>query len=96
MPIVEMQTARAKDLRREVELPAPVFDNRPAKKIARPGVHFTGHLLGNLMEQGIADNGQLQVPLVVQGHRVHLPHGVFAIEHPAIGPGKQGVSHVTD
>jgi hypothetical protein len=38
--------------------------------------------------------GRLQRALVVQRHRLHLPEGVLAVEHPAVGAGEQGVGHV--
>ena len=42
--VVEMQTARPKDLGREVELLRPVVDNRAPEETLRPMVHFSPRL----------------------------------------------------
>ena len=77
--------SRAKDLGREVELRLPVVDDLPAVEIECPGVHLLGNLGGYLKKHGIPMNGQLEVPLIVQRHRVDLTEGIFPVEHPAVG-----------
>jgi len=83
--VVQMQPARAKDLGREVELLfQSLMMGRPEKTL-RPLVHLARHLFGNLREQGIALDGQLEVALVVQRHGRELAQRVLAIEHPTVG-----------
>ena len=89
-----MQTAGAEDLRREFELDPPVGDDLTPEEAARPTVHLAGDLLGDREKQRISGDGQLQVALVVERHRRHLPEGVLAVEHPAVGAGEQRVGDV--
>ena len=96
VPIVEVQPARAKQLRGEVELSRPVVDGRPAKEAARPLIHFCGDLFGNGKKHGISMDRQPQVPLIVERHRRDLAERVFAVEHPPVGAGEQCVGDVAD
>ena len=92
--IVEMQSARAKDLGREIELLPPVGDDRLAEEARRPLVHLRRDLLGHRHEPRIAMDRQLQVALVVERHRRHLAERVLAVEHPAVGAAQQRVGDV--
>ena len=96
VPVVEMKAARAEYLRGEVELRPPIANDRPLQHLARPLIHLGGNLLGHLQENLIPLNGQAEVSLVVQRHRAHLPEGVFAVEHPAVGAGEQRVGDVAN
>src|SRR5262249_19738234 len=66
VPVVEVQPARTEDLRREVELRAPVGDGGPTEEALRPRVHLARDVFGDLHEQRTAADRQLQVPLVVE------------------------------
>ena len=94
--VVEMETARAEDHGREVELRAPVVDDAAAEERLRPRVHLDRHRFGGRQEHGVAVDGQFQVALVVQRHRGQLAERVLAVEHPAIGAREQRVRDVTD
>ena len=48
--VVEVQTARAEDLGREVELPPPVGDDGAPEKALRPLVHLAGDFFGDAQE----------------------------------------------
>ena len=48
------------------------------------------------MVEGALIHSQAQVALVIQGHTLGLAQRVLAVEHPAVGAGKQGVSDVAD
>ena len=90
------KAARAEDLGREIELRAPVRDDRAAEESGRPLVHLRGNLLGRAHEDIVAMDGELEVPLVVERHRRQLSQGVFAVEHPAVGARQQRVGDVAD
>ena len=47
VPIVEMQAARAENLRREIELTLPVGNRLPAEEPFGPLVHLAGDILGD-------------------------------------------------
>ncbi len=96
VPVVEVQAARAEDLRREVELLLPVVDDRAAEEALRPRVHLARDLLGDRQEHRVAMDGQLQVALVVERHRRDLAERILAVEHPAVGAGQQRVGDVAD
>ena len=59
--VVEVQPAGAEDLGREVELLAPVVDDRPAEESPRPSVHLGGDLLGDLEEHGVRSMASLRL-----------------------------------
>ena len=96
VPIVEMQAARAEDLRREVELRLPVVDGGTPQEALRPAVHLCGHVFGHVHEHRVAVDRELEIALVVQRHRGDLAEGVFAVEHPAVGARQQRVGDVAD
>jgi hypothetical protein len=96
LPVVEVEAARAEDLRREVELGGPVVDDRPPEELARPLVHLRGHSLGDAQKDRVTMDGELQIALVVQRHRRHLAQCVLAVEHPAVRAGQQRVRDVAD
>ena len=45
--VIEVESARAEDPRREFELSGPVFDGPAAEERLRPGVHLARDLLGD-------------------------------------------------
>ncbi len=96
VPVVEVQPAGAEDPGREVELPPPVVDDRAPEEAPCPRVHLARHLLGHPQEERVPGDGELEVALVVEGHRGDLAERVLAIEHPAVRAGEQGVGHVAD
>ena len=96
VPVIQVQAPAAEDDGGEVQLLTPVGDDGPPEEALGPGVHLPGHLLGDLQEERIPVDGQLEVAVVVQGHGVHLAQGVLAVEHPAVGAGEQRVGHVAD
>ena len=69
--------------------------SRP-KKPRGPGVHLRRDRLGDAQERLVAAEGDLEVAQVVERHRVDLAERILAVEHPAVGPGEQGVGHVAD
>ena len=95
--VVEMQAARAEDLGREVELLLPVAESigRPKNRCAHWFIS-PATSLGDVQEQRIAMDRQLQVALVVERHRRQLAERVLAVEHPAVGAGQQRVGDVAD
>ena len=94
VPVVEVQSAGAEDLRGEVELLPPVGDDLAPEEPRRPGVHLSGNLLGDLEEDRVAVDGQFQVALVVERHRRDLAERILAVEHPAVGAREQRVGDV--
>ena len=66
------------------------------KNSSRPLVHLAGDRLGRPQEDRVAGDGELQVALVVERHRLDLAQGVLAVEHPAVGAREQGVGDVAD
>jgi len=68
MAIVQMEAARAKDLGCEIELLSPIVNDGPAEESLRSGVHFDGDVFGDLHEDGIAIDGEFEVPLIVERH----------------------------
>src|SRR3954468_3185261 len=91
-----MKAARSEDPGREIELPAPIIDDRTPEEAPRPPVHLTSDLLGDSQEYRIAREGQLQVALVVERHRRHLAERVLAVEHPAVRAGEERIRDVAD
>ena len=96
MAVVQVQAARAEDPGGEVQLTAPVGDDLAAEEALRPSVHLPGHLLRRLQEHFIAGERQLQVPLVVERHRLDLTQRVLAVEHPTVGARQQSVGDVAN
>ena len=94
--VVQVQAARPEDRGGEVELRAPVVDDRPLQEPLRPGVHLSRDPFGGGQELRRPRDAHAQVALVVQRHGRHLPQGVLAVEHPAVGAGQQGVGDVAD
>ena len=74
----------------------PVRDDRSLEELLAPPVHLGGYLLGNLHENRIAIDRELQIAVVVEGHRSDLAQGIFAVEHPAVGTGQQCIRHIAD
>ena len=97
MTVVEMEAARAEDARREVELRAPVVDDRAGRRIAGPTRSSRRRPASAArMNTVVAGEGELEVALVVERHRVDLPERVLAVEHPAVGAREQRVGDVAD
>ena len=94
--VIEMEPPAPVEHGGEVQLPAPVGDDGVAEETLGPAVHFVGDLFGDLEKERVPGQGELEVAVVVQGHGVHLAQGVLAVEHPAVGPGQQGVGDVAD
>ncbi len=92
--VVEVQAAGAEDRHREVELGAPVADDRPPEEALCPCVHLARHLSRDVEEHGLAREGEAEIALVVERHGRSLPERVFAVEHPAVGAREQGVGDV--
>ena len=95
--VVEVQPARAEDLRREVELLAS--SRRSIGRPKKPCAHWfisPATCSATFMNIGIAMDGQLEVALVVERHRRDLAERVLAVEHPAVGAGEQRVGDVAD
>ena len=97
VPVVQMQAAGAEDVRREVELLAPVLDGRAAEEALRPARSSrppparppTGTRRRDRM-------ARLQAALIVERHRGHLAERVLAVEHPAVGAREQRIGHVAE
>jgi len=87
MAIVEMQPPRPENNRRELELPAPVLDDRSAEEVVRPRVHLPRHRVGRRQEHVSTANRQREVALIVERHGTQLAQRILAIEHPAVGAG---------
>lgn len=81
-----MQPAGTEDAGREAELLPPVVEERAVEHLRRPRIHLAGDLPGNPQEAFVAGDGELEVALVVQGHRPDLPERILTVEHPSIGP----------
>src|SRR3954463_16517233 len=91
-----MKAARSEDPGREIELPAPIVDDRTPEEAPRPPVHLTSDLLGDSQEYRIAPEGPLQVGRVVRRPRRPLAERVLAVEHPAVGTGEERIRDVAD
>ena len=92
--IVEVESARAEDPRREIELGPPVLDGPAAEEPLRPGVHLARDLLGDGHERRVARERQPEVALVVERHAVDLAEGVFTVKHPPVCAGKEGIGDI--
>ena len=92
--VVEVQPPRAEDPGGEVELLAPVVEDRTAEEAPRPAVHLVGDVLRDAQENRVPVEGELEIALVVERHRVDLSEGVLAVEHPPVGAGEQRVRDV--
>ena len=69
-------------------------NDRPAEEAPRPAVHLAGDVLGDAQEERVPVDGELEIALVVERHRVDLAERVLAVEHPAVGAGEQRVGDV--
>ena len=94
--VVQVQAAGAEDAGGEVELLFPIRDGLPAEEALGPGVHLGRDVLGDAQERLLAAEGDREVALIVERHGVDLAERVLAVEHPAVGAGKQGVGDVAD
>jgi hypothetical protein len=94
VPVIKVQTASAKDLRREIELASPVFDDRVSEKVTGPPIHLAGDLFGYAEEHPVARYSQLQISMIVERHRVDLTERVFAVKHPSICSREQRIRYV--
>ena len=94
--VVEVETARAEDAGREVELLPPVEDRAAAQEVCRPGVHLLRDPLCRGEEHRVTVKRQLEVALVVERHRRDLSERILAVEHPAVRSGKECIRDVAD
>jgi hypothetical protein len=61
-----------------------------------PEVHLRPHLLGCPQKDVVLGDGQLEVALVVERHRLDLAQRILAVEHPAVRPREQRIGDVAD
>ena len=96
VPVIEMQPAGTEENGREVQLLLPVVDDLLAKESLPPDVHFLRDFFRRLHKDIVSLDRQLEVSLVLQGHRRDLTQGIFAIKHPSVGAGEKCVGDVAD
>ena len=96
MAVIQVEAPATIEHGGEVQLLAPVGDDGMAEEAVGPAVHLGSDFFGHFQEERVPREGELEVAVVVEGHGVHLPQRILAIEHPAIGTGKQRVGHVAD
>ena len=96
LPVVQVQPRARKILVVKVELLPPVGDDRLAEEVLAHSFISPATCSATFMNTGSPMDSELQVALVIQRHRRDLAERVFAVEHPAIGAGKQSVGDVAN